>query len=366
MTSIKGYIDLLYSGMAGVINEPQKGFLQRVKNNADRLTILVNALLDISRLDAGVIKLDPQSINPLDVMHNVVEELRPRAREREQSLEMVADAPLPFVRADPQQVVRILTNLVDNALKYTPPGGTVLLRAKEDGGNLCFSVQDTGIGISAADQEKLFTRFFRTERAVQSGAGGAGLGLYITRSLVELHGGDISVESSEDKGSTFTFRLPVATEEERVPDDQEFRTISYRSQDRQILVVEDKSDIAAQIARQLQNLGGYRVHVAKRGSAALDYVSGNRRRIDLIALDLHLPDMEGGDLLKALQARMAARQIPVIAIAKNASCSDQERRRLLELGVVRLLVRPFEIADLVREIAQALPDGEKASLKETV
>jgi CheY-like chemotaxis protein len=227
-------------------------------------------------------------------------------------------------------------------------------------------VQDTGIGISAADQEKLFTRFFRTERAMQSGAGGAGLGLYITRSLIELHGGDISVESSEDEGSTFTFRLPLAREEEWTSDDQEFKTISYRPQDRQILIVEDKGDLAGQIVRQLQNLGGYRIHVAKRGSAALDYVNGNWRRIDLIALDLRLPDMEGADLLRALGVKSAARQIPVIAIAKNSDCPEAERRRILDLGVARLLIRPFEVADLVREIEQTLSEGCQVSVKETV
>jgi CheY-like chemotaxis protein len=215
------------------------------------------------------------------------------------------------------------------------------------------------------DQDKLFGRFFRAERAMQSGASGAGLGLYITRSLVELHGGSIWVNSQEDQGSTFTFSLPLALEKDRIQTDQEFKTISYRSQDRHILVVEENSDLAQKIARRLQNLGGYRVHVIQQGRAALDYVNGNRRRIDLIALDLRLSDIEGGDLIQAFRLRSATNQIPVIAIAKGTSSSDTERQHILERGATRFLPRPFEIADLVREIEQTLPDHSELFVEET-
>ena len=365
MTSIKGYIDLLHGGMAGPINDSQKRFLQTVKNNADRLTILVNGLLDISRLDAGAVTLNLESVNPVDIINNVVAELQTRAAELGQKLDVLVHSPLPFVRADPHRIVQVLTNLVDNALKYTPSDGHVAIDAREVDGYLHFSIRDNGIGISSADQERLFGRFFRAERAIQSGASGAGLGLYITRSLVELHGGDIWVDSREDEGSTFTFSLPLATREEQTHPDQEFKTISYRSQDRHVLVVEDDVDLAQKIVRHLQNMGGYRVHVTKQGRAALDYVNGNRRRIDLIALDLHMPDIEGGDLIQALRLRSTTNQIPVIAIAKSPNRSDAERQRILDLGATLFLSRPFEIADLVREIQQMLPDPTEALVEET-
>jgi CheY-like chemotaxis protein len=105
--------------------------------------------------------------------------------------------------------------------------------------------------------------------------------------------------------------------------------------------------------------------VANHGRVALDYVNGNRRRIDLIVLDLHLPDMEGGDLIQALRLRSATSQIPMIAIAKSLSSSDAERRRILDLGATRFLARPFEIADLVREIQHMLPDRTESPVEET-
>jgi PAS domain S-box-containing protein len=365
MTSIKGYIDLLYSGMAGPVNDSQKRFLQTVKSNADRLTILVNSLLDISRLDAGAVTLNLETVNPMDVINNVAAEMQARADQREQTLEVLVKPPLPLVHADSHRVIQVLTNLVDNALKYTPPGGQVIIDAKEVEGFLHLTVRDNGIGISSADQAKLFGRFFRAERAMQSGASGAGLGLYITRSLVELHGGNIWVDSHEDEGSAFTFSLPLATRVDQMQTEDEFKTISYRSHDQLVLVVEDNVDLANQIVRRLQSLGGYRVHVAKHGRDALDYVNGSQRPIKLIALDLRLPDMEGGDLIQALRIRSSTSQIPVVAIAKSPNNSDAERQRILDLGATRIVARPFEVADLVREIEQTLPNPAELPVEET-
>jgi signal transduction histidine kinase/ActR/RegA family two-component response regulator/putative methionine-R-sulfoxide reductase with GAF domain len=364
MTSIKGYIDLLYSGMAGPITDPQKGFLQTVKNNADRLTVLVNSLLDISRLDTGVIRLNLASVNPLEVITNVIAELQPRLNEREQTVHVLATPPLPRVRADPERVVQILANLVDNAVKYTPHGGQVTLDAQEMEGFLHLHVTDTGIGISQEDQEKLFSRFFRAESALSSGVGGVGLGLYITRSLVELHGGEIWVSSNLDQGSTFSFSLPLAVQHPEMGDDHPFQTISYRSQDRHILVIEDEVQVAERIVHHLRGLGGYRVYVARQGRAALQYVEESENRIDLIALDLHLPDMDGYDLIGRLKAESATRDVPVIAIARGSVDTAGERQRTLELGVVQFLNKPLKVPELVAAIQRALPERAEVPVEE--
>ncbi len=311
-----------------------------------------------------MVTLNLEPVNPLDIVNNVAAEMQSKAAEQQQDLEVLIDSPLPFVRADPVRVIQVMTNLVDNALKYTPPGGQVTVDAEVADGFLVFSVQDNGIGISESDQERLFSRFFRSERALQTGAGGAGLGLYITRSLIELHGGEIWVESREDEGSTFAFSLPLVTQEGQAEADHEFRTISYRSEDRHILLIEDESGLANQIVHYLRNLGGYRVHVSKRGRDALDYVNSNRRRIDLIALDLHLPDMDGQDLIKTLRSKSATSDVPVIAIARDPRNSAAERRQVLDLGVARYLNRPVEIADLVSDIEQILPDQSEPSGEE--
>jgi signal transduction histidine kinase/GAF domain-containing protein/ActR/RegA family two-component response regulator len=364
MTSIKGYVDLLYSGMAGPITESQKGFLQTVKNNADRLTVLVNGLLDISRLDTGAIRLNLASVNPLEVITHVIAALQPRLDEREQTVRVLVSSPLPRVRADPERVVQILVNLVDNAIKYTPPGGEITLDAQQMAGFLHLHVTDNGIGISEDDQEKLFSRFFRAESALSSGVSGVGLGLYITRSLVELHGGEIWVSSNLDQGSTFSFSLPLAKQEREIGDDHPFKTISYRSQDRHILIIEDEVDIAERIVRHLRGLGGYRVYVASNGRVAMQYTEECEHPINLIALDMHLPDMDGYDLIGRLKAESMTHDVPVIAIAKGGGDSAEERQRALELGVVQFLTKPLKVPELVAEIQRILPDQVGVTVEE--
>jgi CheY-like chemotaxis protein len=298
------------------------------------------------------------------VVSNVIAELRPKAAEKGQTLSVLAEPPLPYVRADPDRLAQILTNLVDNAIKYTPSGGHVTIDAEEAGGFLHLCIKDNGIGVSREDQKKLFSRFFRAESALLSGTGGAGLGLYITRSLVELHGGEIWVDSGLGEGSTFSFSLPVATREEKTTANHEFKTISYRSQDKHVLVIEDESDVANRVAHYLRGLGGYRVHVSRYGRSALKYLESNEHRVDLIALDLHLSDMDGYELLGKLKAVPATRDIPVIAIAGGSAGTQDVRQRVLEMGAAQLVDKPIEVGDLVREIQQVLPDGVEPSREE--
>ena len=329
MTSIKGYIDLMYDGMAGPLTDSQRKFLRTVKDNADRLTLLVNSLLDISRLDTGMIKLALEAVAPLDVIGHVVSTLTPKAEAKGQTLTVLAQPPQPMVRADPDRVVQILTNLVDNAIKYTPSGGQITIDTLHVDGFLHIQVQDDGMGISEQDQEKLFGRFFRAESALLSGAGGAGLGLHITRSLVDLHGGEIWVESSPDQGSTFTFSLPLAAQcQSSAEDDVRFKTISYAHADRHILIVEDDVDLAHQLSHHLRGLGGYRVHVSRYGHAALNYVREPSNRVDLIVVDLHLPDIERRRIGPSIASQSRApAHVPLIAIATSIESGARNGRR---------------------------------------
>ena len=361
MTSIKGYIDLLYDGMAGPLSEPQLKFLRTVKDNTDRLTLLVNSLLDISRLDTGMIKLTLEPIAPLDVIGHVISTLMPKVEAKGQDLRVLAEPPQPMVRADPTRVVQILTNLVDNAVKYTPSGGQISIDARQVDGFLHIQVQDDGMGISEQDQEKLFSRFFRAESALLSGAGGAGLGLHITRSLVDLHGGEIWVESRPEQGSTFTFSLPLADQAREAGEDPAFRTISYDHADRHILIVEDDVEIAHQLSHYLRGLGGYRVHVSRYGHAALNYVREAGHPVDLIAVDLHLPDMSGEELVSLLKSEPRVAHLPLIAIATSIESSQLERPRILALGAARYVAKPLQVPELVAEMERALAETAAAN-----
>jgi signal transduction histidine kinase len=219
MTSIKGYADLLVKGAAGELNDAQRGFLETVRSNTDRMNKLVSDLLDISRIESGRMLLEFRRLSVEQVVEDVLRTIRRQIEGKQQTLGVNVPSELPPVWGDRDRVVQILTNLVTNAHKYTPEGGGIAICAQKwsDGQHgveqeefVVCSVSDTGIGISSADQARMFTKYFRADDPAVLSVAGTGLGLVITKSLVELHGGEIWVESELGKGSTFTFTIPIA------------------------------------------------------------------------------------------------------------------------------------------------------------
>jgi len=315
MTSIKGYIDLLYSGMAGPVTEEQKRFLEVVRSNADRLTLLLNDLLDISRIETGRLKLSIESVDPRDIIALVISNHQPEAAKRQQVLFDAVEVPLPLVRADPDRTTQILTNLVSNAIYYTPAGGTITVSAEVADGFVNIHVQDTGIGIREEDKAKLFTRFYRADTPLVQARSGTGLGLAIVKSIVELQGGSIRFESTYGQGSTFSFGLPLADQQVDPVRPRKFRTISFRPQDKRILIVGDDLEATDAIAQRLRYHGGYRAHVQRSGREALEELRAETYRTDLILLDLNLPDMEDTAFLQRILTHKSLSAIPVIAVS---------------------------------------------------
>lgn len=215
MTSIKGYADLMLMGAAGEMTQPQHRYLQVIKSNAERLHMLVNDLLDISRLETGKTKLDLRPLDIPQVVEDIIEKhLHGRIQHENKNITVSTALPpsLPLVNADEAGITQILTNLLDNAFNYTPENGRITVKAQAEGNYVHISVSDTGIGISEEDQAKIFDRFFRAEDESVQKIRGTGLGLAIVNSLVEMHGGKLTVDSKPDEGSTFTFNLPIVVE----------------------------------------------------------------------------------------------------------------------------------------------------------
>ncbi len=206
LTSITGYVEL---ALEEDLEDEVRGFLQIVARNAERLLVLVNDLLFVARLQAGELSLEPDDVELADVVHDAVTALEPRAAAKGITLTCVLDA-VPAVHADRGRVQQVLDNLVSNAVKFTPEGGSVHVSLGQQNGLVRLEITDTGIGISAADQRRLFQRFFRAESAVERHLPGTGLGLYISRVIAEAHEGSLSVRSELGRGSTFTLELPVA------------------------------------------------------------------------------------------------------------------------------------------------------------
>ena len=207
LTSIQGYAELMLEDEQ--ISGEERESLAIVKKNADRLLGLINDLLDLSRMEAGRLDLHRTSLDLARLIPEVAGSLRPLIEAKRQRLRLDVGEALPTVWADQDRVTQILTNLISNAHKYTLAEGNITVGARRDNGFVRVDVSDTGIGLSPEDQAQLFTKFFRAhDRSPQAG-GGTGLGLVITRLLIELHGGRITVSSAPGQGFTFSFFLPV-------------------------------------------------------------------------------------------------------------------------------------------------------------
>ncbi|MCP4360283.1 MAG: GAF domain-containing sensor histidine kinase [Chloroflexi bacterium] len=212
MTSIKGYADLIVSGVAGPLNEQQMQFLEVIRRNLRRMSTLITDLSDINRIESGRMTFDLQPFDIRETVADVTGSLRERIDAREQILDIDIADDVPDVYADPNRIAQVMTNLVSNANKYTLDGGHIFVRVMCDTNLVRIAVQDTGIGISEENQEKLFTQFFRAEDHAVREQPGWGLGLSIVRKMVEAQRGQITFESELGQGSTFTFTLPLAAD----------------------------------------------------------------------------------------------------------------------------------------------------------
>ena len=219
MTSIKGYTELLAGGKVGAVNDMQANFLHTIRSNVERMSTLVSDLNDNSKIEAGRLRLDFKAMDIPEVVDEVIRSTRRQIEDKKQVVEVNLPATLPPVWADRTRVGQVLTNLVSNAHKYTPEEGKVIVGAElttnqwdpEGAARVVHLwVRDTGIGISAEDQQKIFQKFFRSEDQKAREAPGTGLGLNITKSLVEMQGGRIWFESEFRKGTSFHFTVPVA------------------------------------------------------------------------------------------------------------------------------------------------------------
>ncbi len=346
MTSIKGYTDLLYAAAVGAINEEQKRFLSIIKSNADRLTALINDLLDISRIESGRIKLDLAPLRIEDIVLEVVNSLRGQIESKGLELSLNIPANLERVQGDHDRITQILTNLLSNASQYTPSGGKITVSLSSMDGTIRIDVADTGIGIAAEDQSKIFDRFWRADHPVVKDSGGTGLGLSIVKMFVEMHGGRIWLDSELGKGSTFTFILPAMAEAEEVTG-----AAAAPGLEGKVLIVDDDMSIANLLKEALKGYD-FTVEVASDGYEAM--ASARRQKPSLILLDLKMPGMGGHEALSHLKKDEITQDIPVLVISAHVTDEEAERRTLLAAGAEDLLLKPFDMKQLLGRIEQIL------------
>ena len=348
MTSIKGYTDLLFLGMAGGLTDAQRNFLQIIKSNADRLTALVNDILDISRIETGRIGLVVEALHLTGIIDQVVASFREQYREKGVQLEWQPPEELAEVRGDAARVTQVLSNLLANAWHYTPPEGCVQVDVREAGPFVQVDVVDTGIGIAPEDLDRIFDRFYRADHPLVQEVGGTGLGLSIVKMFVEILGGEIWVKSQLGEGSTFSFSLPLMSTDLPVPtpDLLAVEQPPAGSRGPKILVVEDDRDLALLLRRHLES-DGYQVLLAGCGEDALWLAREERPHV--VILDIMLPDLNGFAVLEALKAHPSTAPIPVVIASVLI-----EPEKGYALGAVDYLPKPVSREQLLSAARQAL------------
>jgi len=353
MTSIQGYAELLLEGTVGALNPDQQHLLTIILSNSNRMSELVTDLLDISRIEAGRVELDPVPLNLAQLVYEVQDSIAETIRERGLVLKLNLIPGIPPVLADHNRVVQVLANLLSNAYRYTPAGGTITLTVRPELGAVRIDVCDTGIGIDKKDQERIFERFYRANHPQVNQESGTGLGLPIVRSLVELHGGKVWVQSEPGQGSTFSFTLPVADTDPAAWKTSLSHQTASEGEMAKILIAEDEKDIRELIVFSL-NFAGFEVVAAVDGQEALE--KALEAKPDLIMMDVRMPRMTGYEACAKMKQMDELKHIPVVIL--SAKGQESEIQTGLNVGAYEYILKPFapdELIQRVKKIIESLP-----------
>jgi signal transduction histidine kinase/CheY-like chemotaxis protein len=350
LSAIAGWVRVLRTGK---VNEAttERG-LEAIERNAAAQAQLVDDLLDVSRIVSGKLRLSPRAMELSDVVMEGVDTCRPAARSKGVELHVVLQRPSGSVLADPARIRQIVWNLVANAIKFTPKGGHVQVLVRNVDSKVRLQVNDDGQGLAPEEIPYLFERFWRAEGATRSERTGLGLGLAITRSLVEMHGGTISaVSAGPGFGSSFTVELPLALTQTPVsavpagpPREDMAPAMRNALENVRCLVVDDDEDTRAMLALLL-GAAGASVLTAADVTSALELA--NSAPVDIVLSDVGMPVEDGYALIRRLRAHAnpALRRLPAVAV--TGLSRPQDRVDLLRAGFQALLTKPVEPTELV-------------------
>jgi CheY-like chemotaxis protein/nitrogen-specific signal transduction histidine kinase len=345
LNGILGFASLLKSTHFGTINETQSDFVKQIENSGKHLLELISGLLDVAKIDSGAMEVDLQSCKPEYIFSEVVGWIKPQLVAKELEIKQLIDPTVKEVVCDMRKVKQIMINLLSNAVKYTPVKGVIEIVITKENGFTRVVVADNGIGISLADQEIIFDEFAQANRARDEALGGTGIGLALSRRLVELHGGDIGVESQEGKGSKFWFTIPhkkitpLKIKPEIIKDI--IKLDDKNPTGRSILVVED-NQTNLELIKYLLGTHNHNISVARNGKEAIS--QAELIEPELILMDIRMPVMNGLVATKKIRQIPKFYKLPIIAL--TASAGEDSRDECLGVGCTDHISKPIQLSEL--------------------
>lgn len=356
LTAILGWAQLLTMRPA-TQDELDEG-LQTIERNARAQTQLIDDLLDMSRILSGKIRLEVQPTNLGDVVDQAVASVRPSAEAKQIVLRVVVDPHAGPVSGDPARLLQVVWNLLTNAVKFTPKAGTIDVRLGRVNSHVEFTVRDTGIGIKPEFLNQVFERFRQADSSTKRSYGGLGLGLSIVKSLVELHGGSVAVDSAgEGQGAAFTVTLPLAPTsaasrggrdgQEAISDDLEIRLAGVK-----VLVVDDDRDTRDLVMRVLRQ---YEADVTAVDAAADALEQLKINRPDVIVSDIGMPGVDGYEFIKEVRRLSPEEGGATPAISLTAFARSVDRTRSMLAGYQVHVCKPIEPRELAATVSSLAP-----------
>ncbi|NCJ07699.1 GAF domain-containing protein [Synechococcales cyanobacterium C] len=361
LTCVIGMSATLLRWSLGPLTEKQRSYLQTIHDSGEHLLELINDILEFSHAEAGKATLNLVEFSILSLAKQCLQMLRDKALANQITLKTSFDIPAQRDRflADPRRVKQILLNLLSNAVKFTPPGGQVTLRLWMESHTVVFQVEDTGIGISTSQQSLLFQRFQQLDSSYRRNYEGTGLGLALTKQLVELHQGWIEVTSEEGKGSIFTVKIPHQARSEVAPSSLPVlaSTGTLQSAGR-IMLVEDEEESASMVCDML-TAAGYHVVWLVDGAAALEQI----RFVQPIAMivNLETPHIAQLNLVQRVRSQTERRPIKILAFA--GVVVESEDCALMDWGADAILPKPVRPEDLIYTIEALLGNRARKPLE---
>jgi two-component system CheB/CheR fusion protein len=317
-----------------------------VERQVRHMVRMIDDLLDVSRITRGKITLRKEQADLATILHEAVETSRTAIEEQRHQLEVLVPPTLPPVAGDATRLEQVFSNLLNNAAKYTPPGGRITLTASAAAGTISVSVKDNGIGMSRDLLQQVFDLFVQGDSSLHRSRGGLGIGLTLVKHLVELHGGTVSARSDgPGQGSELTVELPVAAEVPRAASVTEAAPAQTRAL--RFLVVDDNTDVTEMLAAFLED-NGHEVVLAHDGPRALE--RARMARPDVVLLDIGLPGMDGYEVARRLRQSATTRGCTMIALTGYAQ--EEHRHRSAEAGISAHLTKPVDPAVLLDLVAR--------------